>query len=544
MINLTTKLRCNPVLFIIISALFFTIFQNSLFFSKAGNLVSADSVHSYLFLASMPLLLFCLLNIIFSLLLWPFIRKPIIIILLLSGAIINYFMYSFSIVIDGNMIENALQTDTNETMDLLTFGMASWLLLIGIIPALLVVITKISSSKAWYYLLGLRLLNIVVSGMIILIITFGFFKDYASLFRNNKTLVGVLVPSNMLVSMGKVASNRLEASRPYIQLGLDAKKGDRITNQPKKTLVVLVVGETARAENFSLGGYSRNTNPNLTERNNLVYFDNVTSCGTATAVSVPCMFSNMTRTQYSATQARHQDGVLDIIARTGVNVLWRENDGGCKGVCDRVPTQDMTSLYLPQYCKDKACLDEILLYNLDEYINGLDGDGLIVLHQMGSHGPTYYRRYTEDQRLFYPTCDTKQIQDCDTQKLVNTYDNTVVYTDMLLDKTITLLEKYSDQYATAMIYLSDHGESLGENGMYLHGAPYAIAPSQQTHIPMLMWLSPDYQRSYAIDEGCLRQAAKSGQFSQDNLFHSLLGVLDVQTSEYDKTMDILQQCRQ
>lgn len=528
---------------IIISALFFTLFQNSLFFSKSWELIQSDSVHDLLFSASMPVLLFALLNIIFSLLLLPGLRKPILITFLLTGAAINYFMYSFNIVIDADMVENTLATNSHEALDLVTFKMALWLTLLGIIPALFIVKVKIKPVKIWWKTGLVRIVNIIVSVLVILLIAALFYKDYASLFRNNRVLMKMLVPSNAVSGVIKVARARIDADRPFIEIGQDAKKGEFIQNQPKKTLTVLVVGETARAENFSLGGYKRETNPRLGARGDVIYFDNVSSCGTATAVSVPCMFSNMTRSNYNASTAKHQGGALDVLAKAGVSVLWRENDGGCKGACDRVPNEDMTRLNLSQYCKDKACLDEILLYQLDDYINSLNDDGIIVLHQMGSHGPSYHQRYTPDTRKFTPTCDTNSIQDCDTKSLVNTYDNTIVYTDAFLDNTIKLLEKHNDKFSTMMIYVSDHGESLGENGMYLHGTPYAIAPSQQTHIPFLTWMSKDYQLNHKIDVNCLNRQAKNGVFSHDNLFHSLLGIFDIQSTEYQGQLDLFKPCR-
>jgi len=146
----------------------------------------------------------------------------------------------------------------------------------------------------------------------------------------------------------------------------------------------------------------------------------------------------------------------------------------------------------------------VLLHRLDNYTESLNNDGIIVLHQMGSHGPAYYRRYPPQFRQFTPTCDSNQIQDCDHQALINTYDNTLLYSDDMIGRTIDKLEALSDRFNVALIYLSDHGESLGEHGMYLHGAPYLFAPSQQTHIPLLLWMSEDYAKTFGIDEACLR----------------------------------------
>ncbi|ENG6995615.1 phosphoethanolamine transferase EptA [Yersinia enterocolitica] len=541
--NVRYKLQCNGLVFILITALFFTLFQNALFIYKAWSLIHFDSSDSYFFAATIPLVIFCALNIIFSLLAVPVLRKPIIILFLLGSAAANYFMFSYGAVIDANMMQNAFETNAQEATALFTPRMALWLLILGIFPAIIICFVRIRATRPWWYMLGLRAANILASVVIILLIAALFYKDYASLIRNNKSMVKMLTPSNFVSGSFQFAKHKYFASNmSLVTIGEDAHKGPLISGQQKKTLVIVVVGETARAENFSLGGYERETNPRL-KKQDVTYFKNASSCGTETAISVPCMFSNMPRKNYDATLASHQEGLMDILAHAGLNVLWRENDGGCKGACDRIPHQDVTQLQLTTDCENGVCMDNALLYKLDNYINGLQGDGVIVLHQMGSHGPAYYRRSTPEIRQFAPTCDSNQIQDCTPQELVNTYDNSILYTDAMLDNTIKLLQQHNDRFNTALVYLSDHGESLGENGMYLHGTPYMFAPSQQTHIPFLMWLSPEYTKNYGIDRQCLSDCAQHDEISQDNLFHTILGMMNVQTTEYQSGMDLLQKCR-
>ncbi|WP_145593764.1 phosphoethanolamine transferase EptA [Yersinia aleksiciae] len=541
--NVRYKLQCNSLGFILACALFFTLFHNALFISKAWSLIRFDSSESYFFAATIPVVIFCALNIIFSLLAVPLLRKPIIILFLLGGAAANYFMFSYGAVIDANMMQNAFETNSQEAAALFTPRMALWLLVLGIIPAIIICFLRIQATRPWWYMLGLRVANILVSAVIIMLVATLFYKDYASLIRNNKSIVKMLTPSNFVSGSFQFAKHKYFASNmSLVNIGEDAHKGPVISGQQKRTLVILVVGETARAENFSLGGYGRETNPRL-KKQDVTYFKNASSCGTETAISVPCMFSNMPRKSYDATLASHQEGLMDILARAGLNVLWRENDGGCKGACDRIPHQDVTQLQLTTDCENGVCLDNALLYKLDNYINGLQGDGVIVLHQMGSHGPAYYRRSSPEIRQFAPTCDSNQIQDCTSQELVNTYDNSILYTDAMLDNTIKLLQQQSDRFNTALVYLSDHGESLGENGMYLHGTPYMFAPSQQTHIPFLMWLSPEYAKNYGIDRQCLAKSAQHDEISQDNLFYTLLGMMNIQTTEYQSGMDLLEKCR-
>ncbi|MEZ3413942.1 phosphoethanolamine transferase EptA [Pantoea dispersa] len=541
--KLTSKLQCHDNSFNLLAALFFAFVLNALFLLRAWEIIPYTRVHDYLFAASMPVVLVAAFYLLFSLLAWPWIRKPLLIVLILASAAANYFMHSFGTVIDTNMIENVFESNAQETGALMSRNYVIWMLLMGILPVALVCSVRISNRQRWWWNLLQRLASALGAVLVILLMAVLFYKDYASLIRNNKGLVKMITPANIVSGSGHYVDQRyLQGSQALVKIGEDAKKGPLITAGPKKTLVVLVVGETARAENFSLGGYARDTNPQL-KKQQVIYYPNASSCGTETAISVPCMFSNMPREHYDANLAHHQEGVLDVLAHAGVSVLWRENDGGCKGACDRVPHTDMTQWQLPQYCHDGFCLDDVLLHRFDNYVDSLHNDGIIVLHQMGSHGPAYFKRYPAAFQRFTPTCDSNQIQDCDHQALVNTYDNSLLYTDDMLSRTIDKLKGLSDRFNVALVYLSDHGESLGEHGMYLHGAPYLFAPSQQTHIPLLLWMSPGYAAAYHIDQACLRQQAAETAVSQDNLFHTVLGLFNIQTQQYQPQLDMIKSCQ-
>ncbi len=541
--KLTSKLQCHDNSFNLLAALFFAFVLNALFLLRAWEIIPYTRVHDYLFAASMPVVLVAAFYLLFSLLAWPWIRKPLLIVLILASAAANYFMHSFGTVIDTNMIENVFESNAQETGALMSRNYVIWMLLMGILPVALVCSVRISNRQRWWWNLLQRLASALGAVLVILLMAVLFYKDYASLIRNNKGLVKMITPANIVSGTGHYVDQRyLQGSQALVKIGEDAKKGPLITAGPKKTLVVLVVGETARAENFSLGGYARDTNPQL-KKQQVIYYPNASSCGTETAISVPCMFSNMPREHYDANLAHHQEGVLDVLAHAGISVLWRENDGGCKGACDRVPHTDMTQWQLPQYCHDGFCLDDVLLHRFDNYVDSLHNDGIIVLHQMGSHGPAYFKRYPAAFQRFTPTCDSNQIQDCDHQALVNTYDNSLLYTDDMLSRTIDKLKGLSDRFNVALVYLSDHGESLGEHGMYLHGAPYLFAPSQQTHIPLLLWMSPGYAAAYHIDQACLRQQAAETAVSQDNLFHTVLGLFNIQTQQYQPQLDMIKSCQ-
>ncbi|MBG6246882.1 MULTISPECIES: phosphoethanolamine transferase EptA [Symbiopectobacterium] len=529
--------------YVLFFSAFITLVQNVAYYRQTMHLLDFSQRATLPFFLSMPLVIFAVLNIVFTLFAIPYLRQWAIAALLIAGASVQYFMLNYSIIIDRTMIQNVMETNVSESVDLLTPQLALWVLLFGVLPAGFALWVKIKPTAFTMISMGQRFLIIALSVLIILLVATLFYKDYASLMRNNKELVKSITPSNVIAANLSYFKHRALANQPLVQIGLDAHQGPRPANaNGKKNLIILVVGETARAENFSLGGYSKETNQQL-KKANVIYFPNTQSCGTSTGVSVPCMFSNMPRTQYDAALASHQEGLLDIVQRAGINVLWQENDGGCKGVCDRVPSKDIPSIAAPGLCSGGECYDEALFIGVGEHINQLNSDAIIVLHTIGSHGPAYYKRYPEAFKHFTPTCDTNQIQNCSREALTNTYDNTLLYLDNTLNHVIELLKNHQDKFNTALVYLSDHGESLGEDGVYLHTMPYAVAPSQQTHIPMLMWLSHDYQQQFAVQETCLRQRAQTQSYSQDNLFHTILGMLNVTTNEYQPEWDILKGCR-
>jgi lipid A ethanolaminephosphotransferase len=312
-------------------------------------------------------------------------------------------------------------------------------------------------------------------------------------------------------------------------------------------VLVLVVGETARAANFSLGGYGqdpakgprRDTTPvlrALQTAGELHYFSRVTSCGTNTQASVPCMFSHQGKEAHESSKARFEN-LLDVLQRAGLGVVWLDNQSGCKGVCDRIPSLDTRELKDPRHCTSGECFDEVMLSVLDQQIAALPDERkakgiVVVMHQMGSHGPAYYKRSPPEHKAFLPECSSNALPDCSRETLVNAYDNSIRYTDYFLGQTVQWLKRQPGP--SAMLYVSDHGESLGENNLYLHGMPYALAPDVQKHVPMVLWLSEAMRQRHTLQTACVQQQ-EARDWSHDHLFHSVLGLLDVQTEVYQRT---------
>ena len=532
----------SRVAFLMLFSVYIAVFLNIAYYRQVLANLPLTEGHNLLVFLSMPVVAFSVINILLTIASFLWLDRILIAIFIMVSASAQYFIMNYGIIIDRSMITNMLDTTPSETLALVTPQLLFAILVPGLLMVMVALWIKIKKTQPVWKSFVFRLASLVVSVALIALVATFFYKDYASLFRNDKELVKSLSPSNSIVASYSYYSHHRLDNLPLVKIGEDAKQNPKMLAGPKKTLTILVLGETSRADNFSLSGYSRDTNP-LLAKDNVFYFPHTTSCGTATAVSVPCMFSNMPRAHYDEELASHQEGLLDVIQRAGINVLWKENDGGCKGACDRVPHEDVTSLDLPGMCIEGECHDEILFNKLEDYIKNLKGNGVIVLHTIGSHGPTYYHRYPASFRKFTPTCDTNEIQTCSSEQLVNTYDNTILYIDYIVDKAITVLKQNDANFTTSLVYLSDHGESLGESGVYLHGMPYAIAPAQQKHVPMLIWLSEDYKKRFGINETCLKKQAANNNYSQDNLFSTMLGLTGTETKEYVPSDDILSGCR-
>ncbi|GGY21387.1 phosphoethanolamine transferase [Pseudoduganella dura] len=485
-----------------------------------------------------------LFNALLTLVNFRFVIKPVLITLFLGASAASYFMNHYGVAIDASMVQNVVETDPKETHELLSWQMVQTVTLLGILPSLLVWRLPLRFPPVRRDLLvklgTLALSLLAIAGLLILL-----FKTLAPAVREHRELRFLLTPTNMFQATHGYLKRKWATPAVLAPLGTDASRGGKWAAVPgRRAVTIIVVGETARAMNFSLNGYGRQTNPLLAAEPGLVNFTNVGSCGTATAVSVPCVFSNLGRDDYAADKAASQEGLLDVLKHAGFDVLWRDNNSGCKGTCDRVRYEDV-SQPVPgdPACTAEECYDERLLAGMRQMIRDAKKDLVIVLHQKGSHGPEYAKRYPAGFGKFGPVCRTNELEDCSRESIVAAYDNTILYTDFVLSKTIDLLRAAAaeDGVDTAMLYFSDHGESLGEHNMYLHGAPYIISPAEQRRVPMMMWLSDSFRERFKIDNSCLA-ARRTQQFSHDNVFHTVLGMLNVSTAVYNPKLDVIHPC--
>ncbi len=531
-------LELSSNLLLLLSSSYIALILNLPFLIKVYNAVTALDNYNPWFLLSVPLMLLSLILLINSLFAIRWLTKPLLIFTIIIASIIFYTTIYYGTVFDFGMIENVAETDAAEAFSYLNFPAIIFFIIFGLVPCGLIYKVKLQYQPFSGALIS-RLKLLAFSLVPIVIIASAFYSNYASFGRNNKHLVGYITPYKMFDASIKYLKTR------YIYPPLKYQQLDQTPsierNDKRQHVTVLVLGETARAQNFSLNGYNKPTNQ-FTEPYQLISFSHMTSCGTATAISVPCMFSRLDKQDYDKRLAIAQQNALDLIQQAGADVLWIDNDGGCKGVCKRVKTINLSRNANNPLCDGDTCFDEALIPPLTQKLKQLTHDNtLIVLHMMGSHGPTYFKRYPQEKRIFSPDCPQSSIQHCSHEQLINTYDNTIAYTDYVLSKVIEKLEQQAvnQDISTNMLYISDHGESLGEKGIYLHGFPYKLAPEEQTHIPMLYW---ENILQANLNQHCL-QAIANNKLSHDNVFDSLLGLMSVHSSSYKIKQDPFAECK-
>lgn len=464
--------------------------------------------------------------------------KPVLVLLLMLTAAAAYFSSEYAVHYDPSMVRNILRTDGSEASELFTPGLLWALALNGAVPAALVCLVRIPRLE-WKHAIPRRLVFVgAMTGAVIVALLVSF-QDLSSLMRNEKALRYLIAPGNYIASTARVLLDDVGEHRgPRRVIAADARLAEHPPSA-KPHLLVIVVGETVRAQNWGLSGYTRQTTPQLAKLG-VVNFRDVTACGSNTEVSVPCMFSLQGRKNYDQAEIRASESLLHVLERAGVKTLWRDNQTGCKGVCEGLAFESYREPRADPLCDSLACRDQIMLDGLHDAIEDNPGDVVVVLHQLGNHGPSYFRRYPSALRMFKPDCVSADLGSCTQAEIVNAYDNAVLATDDFLARTIRMLAQDAS-HDTALIYLSDHGESLGENNLYLHGLPYSIAPETQTRVPMVAWLSPGIQAYRGVDGACLQRRA-SEPTSHDNLFHSVLGLMQVESGVYDRSLDVFGAC--
>ena len=574
--------RWNPLTLAVLASVWVAALPNWPLWQALAALPETASVRGAVFMLGFGVMIAALTAALLALTAWRLTIKPAISVVVLVAALGAHFMASYGAVIDSTMLTNVLQTDRAEVRDLLSLRFAVSVLVLAGVPLGWVWTRRVAPVRTAAQL-GLNVVAALAGLALVMGLVLALFADLSATMRSHPSMRYLINPLNSFYAFGDLAfAHRAQPGGPPAPIGLDAHLAPREVGAkpPKPPLLLLVIGETARADHFALNGYARATNPQLAQHP-VLSFRHVSSCGTTTAASLPCMFSHLGKAAFDARQIEHEN-LLDLAQRAGLAVLWVENQAGCKGLCDRVTHTTLLdesvagrstggaparaasahalsvhAASLKPLCADGECLDEALLVGLEARIGALPAAArargvLVVLHMMGSHGPAYFKRSPATRKPFLPECTTSALQQCEQAALVNAYDNSIAYTDHVLSAAIDWLATRHARYATALLYVSDHGESLGENNLYLHGLPFALAPRAQIHVPMLLWHG-DWD---AAQDGSVASTSASASASRaclsehldavlthDHLFHSVLGLLGVQASEYKLALDAFAVCR-
>lgn len=534
--NLLFRPEISATMLLLLTALYILVVSNMTFWSLCAEIFAGRPLNTLLFGGiGFSVILFSL-----AIPTLPLVQKWALALLVILASVSAFYQDVLGVVIDVDMLQNVVNTTGNEAKHLITVPFVSRVVLLGILPALVISRVRLRPQKLWKQGL-IWVLTWLLAFALFLALVFADFKTNSSVIREHKELNWSIQPAAPLAGAFNFVK-RLVRTRNIVAepIALDVAPGAKLGAATKPVFLVIVVGETARAQNFSLNGYGPDTNPELRKRDAIFYHD-VSSCGTSTAVSMPCMFSRLPKADYSYQAGKSEENLLDVLARAGFAVEWLDNNTGDLGIAARIPSATLTGGPDVAACALGECNDDVFLAPLKERLAKNSGNTALVLHQIGSHGPSYYLRYPEGFEPFAPACQSSNFADCTSAEIVNAYDNTIAFTDRFLGEVIDTLGA-QDRFLTAMVYMSDHGESLGENGLYLHGAPYFLAPPEQTKVPAALWFSDAFSQQMGLDTDCLRKGTDS-PISHDNLFSTSLGMLDLETSAAAPALDLTAACK-
>ncbi len=502
------KNKINIYRFVLILSVINLLFFHLGFFKYVVNNVNYSSFSGILLIISLVIMMIVVNAFVFSLFLFLFrkVGKFLLVLFFIINSIATYFVNTYSVIVDESMIGNVLNTKYSEASSFFSLSFVLYLLFFGILPSIFIIKSKIDYVKPKKFLItsGLTLLFIAV-------MVFANATNWLWIDKNSKQLGGLAMPWSYSVNLALYYKHKSNENQKEILLP------NATIKDHKKSVVVLVIGESARSQNFSLYGYNRNTNPLLSKTENVHSF-NANSCATYTTAGVKCILEHKNTSDL-------YEILPNYLFRNNVEVIWRTTNWGEPPV--HIKNYQKTENLKP-LCKTGDCdYDEVLLSGLKEQILASDKEKvLVVLHTSTSHGPTYSKKYPARFEIFKPVCNSVELSNCSQAELINAYDNTIVYTDYLLHKVIENLKQLND-YESTMLFVSDHGESLGEKNLYMHGLPMSIAPKEQYEIPFIVWVS----------EGS-KTLKSNKNVSQNHVFHSVLNFLGIESPIYDENMNI------
>lgn len=504
----TLKSNLKITHFVLLMSFLNFLFFHLPFFTFVFNNVDYKSINGITIIISLIILMLVLNALVFYLIFFlsRYVGKFLLVLFFIINSIAVYFINTYSVIIDESMIGNVLNTKYEESSSFFSLKLVVYLILFGIIPSIYIIKVKII-NVVWKKFIK----TISLTLLFILVLIFANASNWLWIDKNSKTLGGLAMPWSYSVNLSLFYTHQYKKNQKEILLPNATIKDNQ------KSVVILVIGESSRSQNFSLYGYSKNTNPRLSKIPNVFHF-NAISCATYTTAGVKGILEHT-----------DTDDLYEILPnylyRNNVEVIWRTTNWGEPPV--HIKNYQNREVLMSN-CKGEGCnYDEILLSGLKEQIEASKKNKiLVVLHTSTSHGPTYSQKYPPQFETFKPVCNSVELGKCSHAELINAYDNTIVYTDYILSKVIEDLKQLK-QYHSTMIFVSDHGESLGEKNLYMHGLPLSIAPKEQYEIPFIVWVS----------DGS-KQLKPNKILSQNHVFHSVMNFLGIQSPIYDEKKNI------
>lgn len=521
-----SRKRIKRPLMIVFPALVFTLLYATIFIhtrlapqEAAGVDTTLAFAHSLFFTFAYAWALFYTLR--FSKWLFAF-ALPL---LFLTGALATYYVHFYRVDLSADTIAVLFETEPAISMGFITLKLVMWMALSLVISGALVwlcLTRELHDPKEKMVLL--------VSGAFVFSAFFldgGISRQY--------------LPYNYLLATADYIGS-VQGAKPQ-KRQIEYEKYTQSLSLPEDLVVVLMVGESLRPDHLSLNGYERETTPLLARRSNLYSFPDVPSCGPFTRDAVPCV---LTRASYKAPEeSRKETSLISIFRRQGFSTIWIDMQGATSSVFDTSVTALIDEAEYNVIFNTDPLLpykpDDTILPLLDNALKDYPGRTLIVTHMMGSHWP-YAMRYPEAFARFTPTCSettpligdmrmTSDMAACDNAALINAYDNTVLYTDYVLDETMKRLEGRP----ALVLFTSDHGQSLGEGGYFLHGHSAALqegGPVMERRAPVIVWMSDAFvQRFPAQADAVARRRASGESITHDFVFHTLLDCVGLQNAE-------------
>ncbi|BCE01217.1 phosphoethanolamine--lipid A transferase EptA [Marinicellulosiphila megalodicopiae] len=512
--------KVGPYQFILlVSFINVLVFHKPLFdFTSTNlNIWSFNGLQTSITLILVPFI-FSAVFLYFAMMIHRHVAKTLFILLIITNSVFLYYIETYNIILDKSMMGNIFNTDREEVANLITYKVFVYLFCYGCIPSFLLFNLKCKPVKR--IKLTIQIIGTFFGVLLWIFLTY---KTTLWIDKNGKRLGGLVLPWSYVVN-GLTVQIPKYLTPPELILLPEAT-----IKATDKTVVVLVFGETARAKNFEFYGYERDTNPKLKEVG-AIALKNAKACTTYTTGSLKCMMSHV------KPSSKNYEPLPNYMVRNSVEVWWRSNNWGEKNI---EVNDYKKAKELRENCKSDGCFtDEVLMRGVIEGIQNSSKDQiLVILHQSGSHGPTYYKKYPKFFEKYTPVCKSVELNTCSEQSLINAYDNTIYYTDFVLTSVIEQLKQLND-YSTVMIYASDHGESLGESGLYLHGTPKQFAPDVQIDIPFIVWMSDTFKASHQITEA---QLLEKESHTHQNIFHSVMGAFKMQSDIYQPEYDIFNQ---